>query len=474
MGAGTRLPLSFAVHGTRMPDRHHRAYRSSRGENVFAACLFLFLALCWALGGVTVDSTSADEMLQLLSLPLLPWAAWRVAGRPLARIDKGVMVSLLLVVVLPLAQLLPLPSAVALAGDARQALVTDLAHVGVAAEGLRASLLPQATERSLWSLLPAVALCLGGLSLSHPSRRRLLQGVLGLALASATFAFFQLSLPNGSPLLLFGGERNFGGLFINRNHQGSALAIGAVIATALFIDGHRRAGDEEGSRRHWAYAFVAAACLLMVPLANGSAAMLLVLVGPLATWLLLRSSAGRQRLPMWLATAAVATIVLTSAMAWRQVDVDRRFMAAQTLEIGSAYAPMGAGIGNFVAAFDQQDDTRHPQANIVNHAHNEYVQWWLEGGFPALLLGALALAAFARAGWQAAFRTPSRRQQAVAVAAWTSLLVLLLHSLVDYPLRTTTLMASAGLLAGLLFASLAEATREIRSRVHRDDATQQA
>ena len=54
------------------------------------------------------------------------------------------------------------------------------------------------------------------------------------------------------------------------------------------------------------------------------------------------------------------------------------------------------------------------------------------------------------------------------------MLVLLLHSLVDFPLRTTALMATAGLLGGLLLATLIEAGRETRSRVHRDDALQQA
>jgi len=38
----------------------------------------------------------------------------------------------------------------------------------------------------------------------------------------------------------------------------------------------------------------------------------------------------------------------------------------------------------------------------------------------------------------------------LARAAWIGLLLLLLHSLVDYPLRTTALSALAGLLAAFL------------------------
>ena len=48
---------------------------------MFAIALGALLLLCWALGGVTEDSTSADEFLQLLALPVLGWAAWRLQHR---------------------------------------------------------------------------------------------------------------------------------------------------------------------------------------------------------------------------------------------------------------------------------------------------------------------------------------------------------------------------------------------------------
>lgn len=443
---------------------------------MFAIALGALLLLCWALGGVTVDSTSADELLQLLALPVLPWALWRLAAAPLGRPRTIALALALAVLAVPAWQLLPLPQAIGWAGATRGAILGDLAAAGVVPGAAHASLSPLATERALWSLLPALALFLGALSLPRPWLRRALQLVLALALASAAFAFFQLSLPDGSPLLLYTSwGRNFGGLFVNPNHQGSALAIAAVIALSLFLDARRRAReDDSASHRHWLYAFLAVACAVMVPIANGSAAVLLLLVGLLVAWLLLATARKGGRGAMALAaTAVVGTIVVSSALAWGQVDTQRRAIATQTLALGREYAPLGAGIGSFVPVFAQAQDLRSAGNEVVNHAHDEYVQWWLEGGLPGLVVMAVGVGLFAWAGWrQLGLR--SRRLRALAAPACTGLLLLLLHSLVDFPLRTTTLMATAALLAGMLLALLSMESGKNRVAQDRDVAPQPA
>jgi O-antigen ligase len=340
---------------------------------------------------------------------------------------------------------------------------------------------PRATEQALWSLLPALALGLGALSLPPRLRRRLLQAVLGLVLASAAFAFFQLSLADASPLLLYTTwGRSFGGLFVNPNHQGTALILGAVIALALSIEARRSARDDQRGHRHWLYAFLAAACVAMVPLANGSAATLLVLVGLVLVALMMGvlRRRGAHGTPSWgLRVAALglaAAVVVASALAWKQADVERQQIAASTVAIGARFAPLGTGVGSFVPVYAQSQDPRQARGEVINHAHNEYAQWWLEGGVPALLVLGFGLGLFGWCGWQVLTQVSARPLRAVAAPAWAGILLLLLHSLVDYPLRTTALMATAGLLAGLLLATLNDAGRKIRRRDHRDDAMPQA
>lgn len=450
------------------------------GASWFLLANSLLLAACWALGGVTVDSSRADEFLQMLALPVLCWSGWRLTVVPMTRTLALALACAAAIVLLPLWQLLPLPQVFGMGGSGRALVVADLEAASVATAGVHASLWPYATEQALWSLVPALALFLGALTLAGPLRRRLLQLVLTLSLASAAFAFFQLSLPDGSPLLLYTSwGRNFGGLFVNPNHQGSALAIGAVIASALFIEGRHIAMDDDGPQRYWLYAFLAAACLAMVPLANGSAAVLLVMAGLVAVLVLLgafggQRSRGRSGILRLGALGLVIAITLASALAWKQVDVDRRDIANQTVAVGGQYAPLGAGVGSFVPVFAQSQDPRQARSERINHAHNEYVQWWLEGGVPALLVLGLVLGFFTWAGWEVLNRSQSRRLRAIAAPAWASLLILLVHSLVDFPMRTTALMSTAGLLAGVLAASLVDGRRMIRSRDERDVALQQA
>jgi hypothetical protein len=450
------------------------ALQSSPGDltppasQVFAVVMGALLVLCWMLGGVTVDHTPADELLQLAALPVLAWAIWRMSGVPLSRTTIVALAFVAAVVALPLFQLMPLPDALATWGAGRQGIAADLAAAGLPATKLHASLSVVATERSLWSLLPAVALFTGALVLPAMAARRLLQLVLALVLASAAFAFFQLSLPDGSSLLLYTAwGRNFGGFFVNPNHQGNALALGAVIAGALFIDGRRRAG-EHGKYRYWLYAAISTACVAMVPLAQGSAAMLLVVVGLVAVAVMMGAfeskSLRRNRQGQLRVVAAVllAMVVLSSAFAWKRVDENRRIFATTTVHIGEAFAPLGTGVGTFVPIYAQYQDLHHARTETINHAHNEYAQWWLEGGVPALVVLAFGLGLFCWTGWHVLARMQSSRLRTIGAAAWVGLLLFLLHSVVDFPLRTTTLMATAGLFAGLLFNAVNVTRRSLR------------
>jgi O-antigen ligase len=73
----------------------------------------------------------------------------------------------------------------------------------------------------------------------------------------------------------------------------------------------------------------------------------------------------------------------------------------------------------------------------VIHAHNDYLEWALEGGMPAVLLVAGFLwwwAAAARAAWSDQGDN-LRRAATIASAA------VLCHSAFDYPLRTTAIAA---------------------------------
>ena len=100
------------------PDVQPDRPRASRSP-LLAAAAALLLVLCWALGGVTVDGTGADETLQLLALPVIGWAGWRLAQAPMTRTLALSLACAAAILLVPLWQLLPLPQALGMGGEAR-------------------------------------------------------------------------------------------------------------------------------------------------------------------------------------------------------------------------------------------------------------------------------------------------------------------------------------------------------------------
>ncbi|MER8848745.1 MULTISPECIES: O-antigen ligase family protein [Mesorhizobium] len=82
--------------------------------------------------------------------------------------------------------------------------------------------------------------------------------------------------------------------------------------------------------------------------------------------------------------------------------------------------------------------------SYVNHAHNDYLELALEGGLPVILL-MVAYAVLLSAS------SAVIRGEPLQKAAFLSLAFLLVHSLVDYPLRTAALAMTFACLNGIVF-----------------------
>ena len=425
------------------------------------ATLVLLIA-CWLGGGVTADDTAIDEWLELLALPVMLLAvAVLVEDGVSGPVGWGVAAAAL-VLLLPILQLLPVDVAIS---PARQSLRADLASAGVEATP-HWSLAPFATEQGLWALLPAVAAFLAAAALGMPQRRRLMQAIVLVLAANVLFAFFQAGLPRDSALRLYQDfNAGFGGLLANTNHQATACIIGMVLSVGLAAEARLRArhGQAHPHRRWW-YLGVAGCFLLMVPLSTSRAGMAIALpalaLALLLTGVLRLREIGRSRRSALLAAgmALLAVVGVRAAMGWMVVDQAeelRHLMAAATLEAGQAQAPLGAGIGAFVPVFAQAAPPQLQLANYVNHAHNEYAQWWLATGWPGMAVLALVLGLLAVCGWRLA--RSEGRSAALAAGCFAAICAVLAHSWADYPLRTLALMATTGALAGLMLASLADA-----------------
>ena len=429
--------------------------------------LSVLLAALWLGGGVTQDSTSMDEWLQLLALPVL-WMSVRVllvefpADR-LSRCGIGLAVALILLLAL---QLLPLPASVWNLPAARGALTQDLQQAGVDTLRRHWSLAPAATEQGLWALLPALACFFAAITLDKSQRRRVLQVVIALAAFNVLFAFFQAGLPLDSELRLYDFDAGFGGLFANTNHQATACITGMVLATGLGAEARFRA-LREGAHPHaaWGYFLLAGVFLLAIPLSTSRAGMSIALPALVLT-LVLSGAVPLRRMKRNKATLGMAAgmvllmlLGMQAALGWMAIDLaeeQRHVFAEITFQLGLAHAPLGSGVGSFVPLFAAASPLQMQEAYYVNHAHNEYAQWWLETGWLGMLLLVGVLAVLAVAVKRLLQQRRRGSQVILAASAWVAVAAVLAHSWADYPLRTLSLMSTTAALAGVMLAALAD------------------
>ena len=425
---------------------------SDPAVKVTSAALAVLLVIS-VIGGGSSQEPGGSLVAVMLALPCIAWATFRLmrTGPDLA--TSAWLALAVVLVALPVAQLLSMPAALA-ASAGRTALAADLTAFGVAMP-TRWSLAPQATRVAMFAMLPPVALFLLCLALPGPLQRRVVPLLLALALASLVLGIVQLGAPQESVLNPFPQwQPALGGFFASPNHQATLLVVAAVFAAATL--GAALRARMAGERAHAAPALGAAFMLLLTLVAlplTGSRAGVVIVVVACAAVVALQWSAGGGAARRWLVLGASLLVLAGSwaAAGWMQVDaVDeiRAPLRHATTHIAAQFAPLGSGVGSFVPMFEQHAPEVFIGEAYVNHAHNEYLQWWLEAGVPALLamlLAALARAASARALWQL---PPHARD--TGVAAIVALLAVLAHSVVDYPLRTPALLAVAAVLAGLV------------------------
>ena len=409
------------------------------------------------------QGTPGDCLAQLLSIALLACLLWRWREARLRTVPAGTWAPVALVVATPLLQVLPLPAGTWGALSGRGELAAQLQAAGVA-PAPRWSLDPVATERSLWWLLPGIAAYLSVLRMRSEQHARIVSVVLALAAVNVALGLAQLAGGPQSPLRFYSNTNPTGavGLFANRNH------LACLLATAVPLAVVRLGGSVAGDRGLALLSRVGAALLLVLLLLGlamtlSRAGILLGMLALVATVPLL----WRLRIEAGVRRVAFAALLLSSALVvqlalWAIVQRfsedplgnDRVSIAATTLHAAAAYSPAGSGIGTFRLAFPpfEANEARADMSKVVNHAHDDYLELWLEAGWLVVPVGVLLLATLAVAAWRALAGAPSPRERLERAGLVVALAVPLLHSLVDYPLRTSALIAVSGSLLGMVVA----------------------
>lgn len=420
-----------------------------------------FLALAVILGGGGSPNPATELWLEVLAvLAALAWLWLPRTGQKLWPQDRLVWLVAAIALLLPLAQLVPLPPQIWHGLPGRETQLAALRLVGAGNSWQPLSTSPMRTLASLLSLGPPLLVLALAAAMDARQRRWLIATVAAMALVSALVGALQLA--GGFRLYAASPQMMVLGFQANHNAEADLLLIGilalATLATAL--PGRWNAiGQRE--RMRW----LAAAALLLVlatVLTASRTGIALILVAGLGAAMIVTGDAGRRGprllrtiVPAALALAAGGLVLLQSnarvqgvAARFGLADETRPELWKDSLYVIGQYWPFGSGMGTFVPSFIAAEPLEAVDVTVPNRAHNDFLELLIEAGaFGAIALALMValLAVMAVRAWR---QRPEDRAQ-VLFALFT-LLVIALHSLIDYPLRSMALACFAALAVAML------------------------
>ena len=425
--------------------------RGLRRPSVEFTVAMLLAILAAFVGGASRNARVPLMVVELASAPVMVLAIRRMIldGRRRDSIWSLALIALSLAV--PLIQLIPLPPELWLKAPGQEPRFTALIDAGVDLGWRPLSLNPTATLAAIPALFPPAAMFLVALPLDRHQRRQIAAAWIVAALAGLPIGLAQIAQPDGGWAYPYSetSQGSLVGWFANRNHEAAMLLALAPLAAVL--------ATGRGAAR-----WIGAAFLLIVLVAIGAVQSRagILLAGPvviLTAAVILRQPGLARRRWVWAAAAAVvlvsvfavATLALTPILARFGADSGPEFRYRAWPLIwreAQLHLPFGSGVGSFDRVFRAIEPLNLVVPVYFNHAHNDYLELWLEAGwFGAAAIVALA-AWFALHAW-GAWRG---RESSLARAASVGVVVLAAMSWVDYPLRTESLAVLVAFLLAVM------------------------
>ncbi len=416
----------------------------------------IYLLACLIFGG-SAQGVLQNMLLQLAGLGIIAWVS--VAGEPLPRSARLLLLILIAALVVVTLQLIPLPPSL-WANGPRERIAEGYAILGRPAPWLPMSLAPYRTLDSLLGLIPPLAVFCAILRLGAFRASWLAAALLTGALAGVLLGALQMISPGlTAPWYLY-PETNRGvavGFFANANHMADLL-----VATLPFVAALAAAGRSRNVQRYSALLViltcVAIALVAGIALNASLAGYALAVPALAASFLIVAPPSRNLRLPMAIVAgltllAAIGAISMTS-IGNSPIERDAMGSVQSRTQIlrttGRAIAqtmPFGSGLGSFLNVYRLNENPDHVTPEYVIHAHNDYAELMLELGMAgiALILAFLAWwAGAAKSAWRTGGGGSYARAASIASAA------ILVHSLVDFPLRTAAMSASFAMCLALL------------------------
>lgn len=384
---------------------------------------------------------------------------------------------------LPVLQLIPIPFVIweNMPGHALYAnAVSDVA--GSELNQFRAySLVPAATEYAWLALLPSILVFLFTLTLTKEQIKFAVSIFLGVVFFQAILGLMQYGGGAESMLRFYGKVPSTSavGTYINRDHLAGLLEMALPLGLALLA---ASIGRSDVSRRHVrslrqklalltathlnktiTYGLLSIAILLGLIFTNSRTGNALAMVVIFLSAIAYSTRLGGRNVYGLIGTFAAISLVL--ALEIGMVPILNRFVQqdpladlrwvifSDTIKAIGEFFPLGSGVGTFVPVYPRFQEM-YLDNLYINHAHNDYLEWLMEGGIlAAILIFAFMLMYFSR--WPKVWlRSEWKTINFIQVGAGIGMLAMVLHTFVDFNLHTTANQVYFAFLAGLFFYQL--------------------
>lgn len=429
---------------------------------VQALAVGVLLVIAVTLGGSSVAGVTANAVLQVAAVIAIAATFAQNDARPRSGGERQLLLLAGAFGALFVAQLVPLPPAVWTALPGRQHVVEGLTALRLPLPWMPLSLAPQRTVQSGLSLLAPVAIIVMIGAFRRPVARAAVLVLVVLMVLSVLLGVAQVA---GNPHLYFYAVTNGGsavGFFANSNHFATLMCLTLPLAAGLVARWRSGSDGAGGASRIFAAAVLLAVVLLgllgvtMTKSVAGVALAVLALSGSAAIVL----SGLPRGLRLGFLAGVVMVVIVAAVVAFHSGigdltttdlgggDLSRTAMWRLTAQAIGDLGTVGAGFGSFPQVFHLFENPERVSAVFANHAHNDLLEFVLEAGLPGVLVLLAFLIWFGiRVGsvWLV-----DRQRDPLAQGASIAALIILLHSLVDYPLRTGAIAALFGLCLALL------------------------
>jgi len=383
----------------------------------------------------------------------------------------------------PLLQLIPIPFEFwqALPGRELYADAMRMAGLPLHQIALPISIAPENTWQSFLALIPPVAAFVYMMSCSDDKMQNVVGFLIVIALLQATLGLMQYA--NGPDSLLRLGWYHAGisaaGTYANRDHLAGLLEMILPLSLALFVSTIPYQSKVVNSKRNFIARILDGSLSRISRFTIFAISSILILLGLIFTQS--RSGIALGMLSIFISaivfsyklknsrqTSLLFSIFIVGIMfaieiglvpilnrfAYEDPLKDLRWIFfGDTIHALVTFFPFGSGFGTFSQVYE-----RFQSAEIigvfVNHAHNDYLEWVMEGGIAVVIFIASLMLLYLMQMKKLFQCKPWYKKEYIQIGAGIGILMMAFHSLVDFNLHIPANQIFFASLLGLYFRKI--------------------